>query len=185
MLRRTETGATGAGPIGRRAARALLAASLLQVAGLAFAPPAAAFSLFGITLFGDKAAKEPVIDPLRYSVTLEAPGADKAVLKKLKAASTLIAGEKRPVSGAIGLLAKARDDREILVATLYEEARYDGVVDVTIAGRPLDFFRRTRSSTGRSRCRWRSRSTRAMSTGSDGSRWSAGRPAWILPNTAS
>ena len=31
-----------------------------------------------------------------------------------------------------------RSERELLIAALYSEARYDGVVDITVAGRPLD-----------------------------------------------
>ncbi len=45
---------------------------------------------------------------------------------------------ERPVSGSLGLLAKARSDREQLVAALYAQARYDGVVDIAIDGRTLD-----------------------------------------------
>ena len=130
--------ATGRSAIAVRIARTLLAAAALQFAALPLVPPAAAFELFGITLFGSKTATEPVIDPVNYSVSLSAPDADKALVKKLRAASTLIADEKKPVSGAIGLVTKARNDREILIATLYQEARYDGVVNVDIAGTPID-----------------------------------------------
>ena len=45
---------------------------------------------------------------------------------------------ERPVSGSLGLLAKARADREQLVAALYAKARYDGVVDIAIDGKSLD-----------------------------------------------
>ena len=45
---------------------------------------------------------------------------------------------ERPVSGSLGLLAKARSDREQLVAALYAQARYDGVVQIAIAGQSLD-----------------------------------------------
>src|SRR5690606_35835914 len=37
-----------------------------------------------------------------------------------------------------GLIAKARDEREALVAALYAMARYDGVVEIAIGGQPLD-----------------------------------------------
>lgn len=137
MWRRAGNG-TGGTVAARHVARALLAASALQLAFLPFAEPAHAFKLFGITLFGSKEESEPVLDPVNYSVTLTAPEANKALVKKLRAASALVADEKKPVSGAVGLMTKARNDREILIATLYQEARYDGVVDIAIAGRDLD-----------------------------------------------
>ncbi|RUW66541.1 autotransporter assembly complex family protein, partial [Mesorhizobium sp. M4B.F.Ca.ET.049.02.1.2] len=70
--------------------------------------------------------------------TIEAPDADKDLVKNLENASTLKADEERPVSGSLGLLAKARADREGLVAALYADARYEGVVTITIEGKPLD-----------------------------------------------
>ena len=42
------------------------------------------------------------------------------------------------MSGSLGLLTKARGDREQLVAALYEAARYDGVVDILIQGKSID-----------------------------------------------
>jgi translocation and assembly module TamA len=50
----------------------------------------------------------------------------------------LKADEDHPVSGSLGLLAKARSEREQLVAALYGEARYDGVVTVEIQGKDID-----------------------------------------------
>lgn len=125
----------GVRPAGRVFAR-LLAGGLLAL-GLAAAGPARAFELFGITLFGAEEDTADVVDPLRYSVTLTVAGDDE-LRETLEEASSLVADEERPVSGSLGLIAKARSDREQLIAALYREARYDGVVTVTIAGRPID-----------------------------------------------
>lgn len=121
-----------------RTTRLLAALLALEAAALASAPPAHAFRLLGMTFFESRQDNEPVIDPVTYTATLAAPDADRRLLRKLRAASGLLAGQKKPVSGAAGLIAKARNDREILIATLYEEARYDAVVDIAIGGRPLD-----------------------------------------------
>lgn len=116
-------------------ALALLGSAVL----LPQAQSAAAFELFGIKLWGSSDKDDAdIVDPLRYSVTINAPDADKDLKKKLEAASTLKGDEDRPVSGSLGLLTKARGDREQLVAALYSDARYEGVVNVTIAGQPID-----------------------------------------------
>lgn len=129
-------GNAGAGPrLSRPLVLALVGAGLL----VPLARPAVAFELFGIRLWGS--AEEDgadVVDPLRYSVAIEAPAADKDLLKKLEAASALKGDEDRPVSGSLGLLAKARGDREQLVAALYADARYEGVVSIDIAGQSID-----------------------------------------------
>lgn len=123
-------------PAGRVSAR--LVAGGLVALGLAAAEPARAFELFGITLFGSGEDTADVADPLRYSVTLTVQGGDEDLREIVEDASSLVADRERPVSGSLGLIAKARSDREQLIAALYREARYDGVVVVTIAGRPID-----------------------------------------------
>lgn len=125
----------GIGPAGRASVR-LVAGSLVAL-GLAASQPAFAFELFGITLFESEDEAADVADPLRYSVTLTVDG-DEDLREMLEDASSLVADQKRPVSGSLGLIAKARGDREQLIAALYRAARYDGVVNVTIAGRPID-----------------------------------------------
>jgi len=100
---------------------------------------AAAFELFGIKLWGSSNDEDAdIVDPLRYAVTITAPDADKDLVKKLENASALKGDEDRPVSGSLGLMAKARSDREQLVAALFADARYEGVVTITIDGKPLD-----------------------------------------------
>ncbi|TIO09128.1 autotransporter assembly complex family protein [Mesorhizobium sp.] len=118
---------------------ALLLALLCSTALVAETGKAAAFEIFGIKLWGSSEDEDAdIVDPLRYSVTIEAPDADKDLVKKLENASTLKADEERPVSGSLGLLAKARGDRDQLIAALYADARYEGVVTITIEGKPLD-----------------------------------------------
>jgi translocation and assembly module TamA len=100
---------------------------------------ATAFELFGIKLWGsDEKADEAITDPLSYTVTIEVPDADDDLKEKLESVSSLKNDEERPVSGSLGLMTKARGDREQLVAALYEDARYEGVVDIAIAGKSLD-----------------------------------------------
>jgi translocation and assembly module TamA len=123
---------------GRVLSRALLVAMMCSTALVAESRPAGAFEIFGIKLWGSSDEDADIVDPLRYAVTIEAPDADKDLVKKLENASTLKGDEERPVSGSLGLLAKARGDREQLVAALYADARYEGVVTITIAGKPLD-----------------------------------------------
>jgi translocation and assembly module TamA len=122
-----------------RLTRALVFALLGSAVLLPQIQPAAAFELFGIKLWGSSEEDDAdIVDPMRYSVTINAPDADKDLMKKLEAASALKSDEDRPVSGSLGLLTKARGDREQLVAALYSDARYEGVVNVTIAGQPID-----------------------------------------------
>ena len=124
---------------GRVLSRALLLAMVCSTALVAESRPAAAFELFGIKLWGSSNDEDAdIVDPLRYAVTINAPDADKDLVKRLENASTLKGDEGHPVSGSLGLLAKARSDREQLVAALYADARYEGVVTITIDGKPLD-----------------------------------------------
>ena len=124
----------------RRVLSHVLAGGLLCSAALALeSRPAAAFELFGFKLWGSSEDRDAdVVDPLRYAVTIDAPDADAELRKKLEGASTLKADEDRPVSGSLGLLAKARSEREQLVAALYEDARYEGIVTVAVQGRSID-----------------------------------------------
>ena len=115
-----------------------LGLGLALAIGPALAGEAYAFKIFGINFFGEDEAVNDVIDPVRYSVTLETDGADKDLAETLERASLLVQGEEAPVSGDLGLVIKARDDRDRLIATLYENSRYGGVVSVTVNGRDID-----------------------------------------------
>ena len=119
----------------RALACALLCSSVLVVQNRS----AAAFEIFGLKLWGsDDDEDADIANPLRYAVTINVMGADDDLEKKLENVSGLKADEDHPVSGSLGLLAKARSEREQLVAALYGEARYDGVVTVEIQGKDID-----------------------------------------------
>jgi len=115
----------------------LLGLAILAGATL-IAPRAEAFEIFGWKLFEPEEDEQEVVDPLHYTVTLTVAGGDEDLTEKLRDASVMVAEEEKPVSGSLGLLAKARGERELLIAKLYELARYDGVVEVRIAGTPID-----------------------------------------------
>ncbi|WP_245413560.1 autotransporter assembly complex protein TamA [Mangrovicella endophytica] len=101
--------------------------------------PAQAFEIFGLKFFEseNEADEDAVLDPVNYTVTLNVTPAVEGLEDELRDASTLIADEDDPVSGSLGLLSKARNDRKRLVAALYENARYDGLVDIFIEGRNI------------------------------------------------
>ncbi|MBX5007264.1 outer membrane protein assembly factor [Rhizobium lentis] len=116
---------------------------MVMAAAAAFSPvligDAYAFKLFGITIFGKEEDEgEQVPDPVRYTVDLKADSADPDLKKALENSSRLVSDQKRPVSGDLGIVVKARDDRDRLIAALYEKARYGGVVTITIDGRNID-----------------------------------------------
>jgi translocation and assembly module TamA len=96
--------------------------------------------LFGFKLFeNDTTQAVEVVDPLSYSVTLEVAGndIDGDLRSELEAASQLVQGADRPVSGSIGLIQRANGDFEQLIAALYENARYAGEVRILLDGRRL------------------------------------------------
>jgi translocation and assembly module TamA len=122
-----------------RATRILFCALFSGAVALAYASPASAFELFGFKLFGSGDEEgEDIVDPLVYTVTLTVEGDDEKLKETLDGASSLVQDVERPVSGSLGLLAKARSDREQLVAALYAESRYDGVVTIEIDGQSID-----------------------------------------------
>lgn len=96
--------------------------------------PAHAFTLFGHKFFESEDPEQNVLDPVRYTVTIQVDGEDKELTDKVEAASQLVADKDDPVSGDLGVAIKARDDRDRLLATLYENARYGAVVTVSVNG---------------------------------------------------
>lgn len=115
------------------------AVAAATVAALAFAvspQSAGAFELFGIQILGDDEKSAQIADPVRYTATLTA--SDAAVQKDLVAQSALMQDQSKPVDGDFGLVVKAKDDRDRLVALLYEKARYGAVVTVKVNGTPID-----------------------------------------------
>lgn len=130
----------GSWPFGRTTAGVLrlLAASILLCGGVtAFAGQANAFEIFGLKLFESEDDAEGIIDPVDYTVTLTVTPDLEDLRKELEGASTLVSDADDPVSGSLGLLSKARNDRKRLVASLYENGRYAGVVTIRIAGRDI------------------------------------------------
>lgn len=122
-----------------RKAGLALALSGLFLCGTSPLSPAMAFKLFGIQLWGkDEEEAAKVIDPVEYSLTLNDNTDDAELKEAIENTSRLKQDEEQPVSGDLGLALRARDDRDRLLAALYEKARYGGTVDVTINGQPLD-----------------------------------------------
>ncbi|WP_342885939.1 autotransporter assembly complex family protein [Hoeflea sp. AS16] len=120
--------------------RTLSAVLILVGASSLAVDRAQAFELFGFKLFeSDTAETVEVVDPLSYSVTLEVAGEDPegALKAELEAASSLVQGAGRPVSGSIGLMQRANGDFEQLIAALYENARYAGEVRILLDGKRL------------------------------------------------
>ncbi|WP_331284411.1 autotransporter assembly complex family protein [Devosia neptuniae] len=100
------------------------------------AAPVAAFEIFGLKLFEDPNAVDAevvIADPQPYVVSVAVNG-DGALESVMRNASSLVADETKPASGAAGLLAKARGDYRRLVAALYNEGYYGGVVSIRVGG---------------------------------------------------
>ncbi|MDO1584061.1 autotransporter assembly complex protein TamA [Rhizobium oryzicola] len=114
----------------------MAAATMLAYPG--FATQAYALKIFGLTLFESDDDKEDVVNPVNYAPTLNTGNADSKLKERLETTTSLVADKDKPVSGDLGLVIKAREDRDRIVAVLYEEARYGGTVKITIAGTDLD-----------------------------------------------
>jgi translocation and assembly module TamA len=112
---------------------------LLAGIGLTAMSPlhASAFEIFGWKLFGGDENVSAVSDPVKYTLTFDG-GTDKDLAEKLEEASALVQEKADPVNGDLGLVIKARDDRERLLAALYENARYGAIINVKVAGTPID-----------------------------------------------
>ncbi|UDF27993.1 UNVERIFIED_ORG: autotransporter assembly complex protein TamA [Roseateles sp. XES5] len=115
-----------------------LAVAAALVCGPLTAQPASAFEIFGMKFFEDKEETTAVIDPVTYTLTLD-PGTDDGdLVKAIENTAHLKQDEDKPVSGDLGLVIKARDDRDRILAALYENARYGAVVNVSVNGQDLD-----------------------------------------------
>ncbi|WP_457587062.1 autotransporter assembly complex protein TamA [Ensifer canadensis] len=118
------------------------ATALAVAASCALGPMSAskayAFKIFGMKFFEGDEDEAQVIDPVNYTLTFD-PGTDDKELKEaLENSSQLVQGQEKPVSGDLGLAIRARDDRDRLLAALYEKARYGGTVAIRINGQNLD-----------------------------------------------
>lgn len=126
---------------------AILAGLVLTAALLFAAPPAQAFSLFGIHLWGEEETEASTDDalpePTRFTVELtvtpnpETGEVDEDLKARLERNSDLVTNQDSPVSGEAGVLALASGDFENMVGTLYTRGYYGGLVSVRIDGRPL------------------------------------------------
>jgi translocation and assembly module TamA len=97
-----------------------------------------AIKIFGMRFFEGPEEEVQVIDPVRYALTFD-PGTDDEELREaLENGSQLFQDQEEPVSGDLGLAIKARDDRDRLLAVLYERARYGGTISVLINGQDID-----------------------------------------------
>lgn len=103
---------------------------------------AQAFSLFGYHLWGEKEQASSidvdVPDPTPYKVdfTFQDTPPD-GIESELKSKSVLVSEIEQLPSGASGVLARANRDFERLIATLYADGYYGGLVAINIAGTPL------------------------------------------------
>ncbi len=90
-------------------------------------------------LFGTREEEDTtdLPDPVNYTVELSVTEDVDGLERTLERASSLVSDEDEAVSGSLGLLAKARNDRRRLVAALYENSRYDGIVTIRIEGRDI------------------------------------------------
>ncbi|NRP69512.1 Translocation and assembly module TamA [Ensifer psoraleae] len=118
------------------------ATALAVVASALFGPlsldQARAFELFGMRFFESEEEEVQVIDPVNYALTFEPGTDDKELREALENSSMLFQDREEPVSGDLGLAIKARDDRDRILAGLYEKARYGGTVSVLINGQDVD-----------------------------------------------
>lgn len=118
------------------------ATALAVAASCALGPMSAgkayAFKIFGMKFFEGDEDEAQVIDPVNYTLTFE-PGTDDKELKEaLENSSQLFQGQEKAVSGDLGLAIRARDDRDRLLAALYEKARYGGTIAIRINGQDID-----------------------------------------------
>lgn len=119
------------------APRKVLAFVALMATAALLPGPAAAFSLFGVTVFGDQAQKDAeavIADPRPYSVDFAVSGGAADLTTALEGASSLWGGRDKPASGVAGLLAVARADYGRLVNALYAQGYYGGTVSILVNG---------------------------------------------------
>lgn len=115
-----------------------LAATVAAAAVIGAALPAPAFELFGVHLWGERAAQETdftIVDPLPYTVDIVVTGGSDDLANVIERASGLWAGRDEPASGRSGLLARAKGDYRRILAALYNNAYYGGEISIRIAGR--------------------------------------------------
>ena len=109
----------------------------LAVLALMSASGAQAFELFGITFFEEQSqidAEAVIADPQPYTAELTTT-ATGALDSTIRSASSLIAEQGAPASGAAGLLARARADYKRILGALYDQGYYGGTISILVGGR--------------------------------------------------
>lgn len=116
----------------------LTATSLLST--LLVATPVGAFELFGICFTGNCDARDEngfaVIDPHTYDLEFVVRDQKETDLEdNVKSASDLWRGRDSAVGGSAGLITRAQGDYRRLLAALYNNGHYGGVISITVNGR--------------------------------------------------
>jgi translocation and assembly module TamA len=113
---------------------------VIAAAAILVSVRADAFELFGYHLFGENTSESGQIAPgaLAYTVAFKISPADDTLEKALRSASILHFLRPKGAADSAALLVRAEADVPRLVAALYADGRYGGIVRITIAGRPLD-----------------------------------------------
>ncbi|WP_246333362.1 autotransporter assembly complex protein TamA [Aureimonas mangrovi] len=126
------------GLLGGIAAFAVASTSLLALAPTS-ADARSLLDPFGLFTSDEDEDEEgdDIVDPVEYTVTLTVSPEIEDLESTLRSASTLVADEDEAVSGSLGLLSKARNDRRRLVAALFENSRYGGIVTIRIQGQDI------------------------------------------------
>src|SRR5262245_3809604 len=94
------------------------------------------FEFLGLKLFEDQSdvdAAANIADPQAYEATLTT-NATGDLEQGIRSASSLIADQADPASGAAGLLAKARSDYQRILAALYARGYYGGAISILVDG---------------------------------------------------
>ncbi|WP_276119920.1 autotransporter assembly complex protein TamA [Pararhizobium qamdonense] len=117
---------------------AAFAVAVLAACGPLSVTDAYAFKIFGMRFFEKDEEPNDIVDPVNFTLTLNESSADPDLKEALENSSRLFQDKDKPVSGDLGLAIKARDDRDRLLAALYEQARYGGTVAVKVNGQDID-----------------------------------------------
>jgi translocation and assembly module TamA len=101
------------------------------------ASAAQAFDLFGLKLFEEQSeidAAAVIADPQPYTaeLTTSATGPLETAIRN---ASSLLASQGEPASGAAGLLARARADYKRILGALYDQGYYGPTISILVGGR--------------------------------------------------
>jgi translocation and assembly module TamA len=98
---------------------------------------AQAFEFLGIKFFEEQSeidAESVIADPQPYTAELTTSATD-GLAAAIRSASSLLAGQGEPASGAAGLLARARGDYKRILGVLYDEGYYGGTIRILVGGR--------------------------------------------------